>query len=169
MFLCAYLFVRQCIIPQRPEEGVRCFGIRWIDSCKLLCGSQEPVPGPVEAQGALLLTQPFLQPHLFLNTYNCFLLYIFYLFVCVLSLGVPCVCESQKLLSESLGLELQVWVLGIQLCRLKCFPSNNIEYLSIEKNVSYMQKNVFKVIIYLLSKFRRNSALEATPLHTATV
>lgn len=115
--------------------------------------------------------------------YSCFLLYTFYVFVCVLLLGVPCVCESWKLLSDPLGLEWQVvlshllWMLRTQFqssargtnafyhwavclvailnffiyCRLKCFPSSNIECVLIE---CIQCTKIFSkvIIIALLSK-----------------
>lgn len=94
----------------------------------------------------------------FLNIHNFFLLYIFYLCVCVLSLGVPCVCvkaksycqspwawiyrcgcwksnsspvqEQRKVFTTELSVQPPLFSIY---CRLKYFSSNNIEFMFINK------------------------------------
>lgn len=50
------------MVPQSPEEGVRCPGTGVTDSCEPPCRSWEVNPGPPQEQLGLLTTEPSLRP-----------------------------------------------------------------------------------------------------------
>lgn len=174
MFLPVCLFVHQCVQYHRGQKRISDpLTLDWqmVVSLCAVARNQSQVwtsrssylPMPAESSPASS----------FILKYSCFLLYTFYVFVCVSLLGVPCVCGSWKPLSDSLGLESPVvlghllWMLRTQLpssvratnafyhwavclvailnffihCRLKRFPSINIECIQCTKIFS-------KVIIY---------------------
>lgn len=67
-FLCmsvspAWVYAQHAfVVPQNPEEGVRCPGTGVTDSCEPPCRSWEVNPGPPQEQPGVLTTEPSLRP-----------------------------------------------------------------------------------------------------------